>query len=146
MDVYVIEVGQYSDATVIGAASTEERAKEIIAAMSDFYEATDHWFRDEDFNIHKFELDAVPRYVAQTIFDVTYFSHEDHWDASRLTYDYVEELQLNTVKTWNATNSPTADRPAYRVLIAVDDEETALKAGTERILQFIARRRNDDLY
>jgi hypothetical protein len=146
MDVYVIKVGQYSDATIIGATSTEERAKEIVAAMSDFYEATDHWFSDEDFSINKFKLDAVPRYVAQTIFDVTYFSHEDHWDASRLTYDYEEDLQLNTVKTWDATNSPTVHRPAYRVLIAVKDEETALKAGTERILQFIARRRNDDLY
>lgn len=146
MDVYVIKVGQYSDATVIGVASSKEGAEEIVAAMSDFYEATNDWFRDEDFSINKFKLDAIPRYVAQTIFDVTYFSHEDHWNASRLTHDYEEDLQLNTVKTWNATNSPTADRPAYRVLIAVNDKETALKAGTERILQFIARRRNDDLY
>jgi len=146
MNVYVIEIGQYSDKTVIGAASTEERAKEIIAAMSDFYTATNHWFRDEDFSINKFKLDAVPRYVAQKIFDVTYFSHEDHWNASQLTYDYEEELPLNTVKTWDASNHPTTPKPAYRVLIAVNDEETALKAGTERILQFIARRKNDDLY
>jgi hypothetical protein len=146
MNVYVIEIGQYSDKTVIGVAFTEERAKEIIAAMSDFYTTTDHWFRDEDFSINKFKLDAVPRYVAQKIFDVTYFSHEDYWDASQLTHDYEEELPLNTVKTWNATNHPTTPKPAYRVLIAVNDEETALKAGTERILQFIARRKNDDLY
>ena len=85
MDVYVIQVGQYSDKTIVATASTQERADEIVAAMSAFYTATDYWLRDDDFNIYKFELDALPVYVEHTIFSITYFSHEDIWRASQVT-------------------------------------------------------------
>jgi hypothetical protein len=139
MNVYVIQVGQYSDKTLVAAASTQERAEEIVAAMSAFYTATDYWFRDDDFNIYKFELDALPVYVEHTIFSVTYFSHEDRWRASQVTSSYLDELPLNTVETWDATNHPTIHRSAYRVVIMAEDEKTALKAGTERIMQYIAK-------
>ena len=139
MDVYVIQVGQYSDKTIIATASTEERAEEIVAAMSAFYTATDYWFRDDDFNIYKFELDALPRYAEQIIFEVTYYSDRDNWVVDRLTSDYFDTLPLNTVETCNSYDDPK--RPGYRVLLALDDEKAALKAGTERILQFIAKKK-----
>jgi hypothetical protein len=133
----VIEVGQYSDKTLVAAASTEERAEEIVEAMKKFYNDTEHWFREDQFNIHKFELDALPVYVDQVIFEVTYHAYHDNWDASRVTFDYLDDMTLNKVITWNASDNP--NRPAYRVLLGVNDEKTALKAGTERILQFIAK-------
>jgi hypothetical protein len=137
MDVYVIQVGQYSDKTLVAAASTEERAEEIVEAMKKFYDETDHWFTGDEFNIHKFELDALPVYVDQVIFEVTYYSDRDNWVVDRVTYGDFDELRLNTVETWNSYDDPK--RPGYRVLLAVNDEKTALKAGTERILQFIAK-------
>jgi hypothetical protein len=139
MDVYVIEVGQYSDKSIVGVASTVKRAQEIITEMKKFYDTTETWYKGEDFNIYKHTLDALPRHVEQKIYEVTFFTHEDRWYASQVTSDYFEELPLNKIETWDATNSPTVHRPAYRVLITVDDEETALKAGTERILQFITK-------
>ena len=139
MDVYVIQVGQYSDKTLVAATSTEERAEEIVEAMKKFYTETEHWFREDDFNIYKFELDALPVYVDQVIFGVAYYSDRDNWVVDRVTYGGFDELRLNTVVTWNAYDDPK--RPGYRVLLAVNNEKTALKAGTERILQFIAKKK-----
>jgi hypothetical protein len=137
MDVYVVQVGQYSDKTLVAAASTEERAEEIVEAMKKFYDETDHWFTGDQFNIHKFKLDALPVYVDQVVFEVTYHAYDDNWYADRVTFDFLDDMTLNKVITWNASDNPK--RPAYRVLLGVNDEKTALKAGTERILQFIAK-------
>jgi hypothetical protein len=139
MDVYVIQVGQYSDKTLVAAASTEERAEEIVETMKEFYTGTEDWRVDDEFTIHKFELDALPVYVDQVIFEVTYHAYHDNWRASRVTFDFLDDMTLNKVIAWNAGDLP--NKPAYRVLLAVNDEKTALKAGTERILQFIAKKK-----
>jgi hypothetical protein len=137
MNVYVVEVGTYSDRSIVGVTSTTQKAKELIETMKEFYTGTEDWRVDDEFTIHKFELDALPVYVEQIIFEVTYHAYHDNWHADRVTFDYLDDMTLNKVITWNASDLP--NRPAYRVLLAVKDEETALKAGTERILQFIAK-------
>jgi hypothetical protein len=140
METYVIEVGNYSDKKVIGTASSKERAEEIVKNMRTFYKKADCWYYDEDFNITKFILDALPNYVEQTIFDVSYFSHEDDWCCDQVTDNYFDDSAINEVVTWNTTTkSPTISKPAYRVLVAADNKKTALKAGTEHILQYIAK-------
>ena len=137
MNVYVVEVGTYSDRSILGVTSTTQKAKELIETMKVFYTDTEDWHVDDEFTIHKFELDAAPVYVEQTVFEVTYHAYDDNWCADRVTFDFLDDMTLNKVITWNASDNPK--RPAYRVLLGVNDEKTALKAGTERILQYIAK-------
>ena len=143
MKVYIIEVGCYSDRHVMAVATTLERAEEILEIARNYKHLVGPFknqpvmkYELEDAGITEYELDKVPLFLQQRIYDMSYNpgkKAEYQWSGQ------LRDHEKDYAPPFLVRPEGITEVYAYSIAIPAKDYDSALKIANEHIMQYIAK-------
>lgn len=143
MRVFIIEIGNYSDRHVLAITSTKERANEIIELAKNYYEDQDNNFKSvpvlryelESVEITEYELDEIPVFLSERIYEVTYHTgyNPPKWSANLRDQEKPESPPYLIKVSKDYLN-----HLYYDIAVPAKTRKAAFKTANERIMQHIA--------
>ena len=125
--IYLVTAGSYSDYRIVAAFSTDELAKEFVAA----YNGSDRY---KDADVEEFEIDSLTRRLRGEEFVVSVTMDREGRTLNVETSTSLTEYMAD----WCGYNYSYPGKIVLRVMRAAKDVQTVVKIANEKRVQLIA--------